>query len=41
MTERMAKIKDLISRFVNVISNLLESMAQDSNPRGDDFWFGY
>jgi hypothetical protein len=41
MTKIMAKIKDLISRFVNVMSNLFEAMARDSNPRGDDFWFGY
>jgi hypothetical protein len=41
MTKIMAKVKDLISHFVKVVSNLFEAMARDYNPKGDDFWFGY
>lgn len=40
MTKIMDKIKDLISRFVNVMSKLLEAMARYNNHGGTDYWCG-
>jgi len=40
MTKIIAKIKDFISRFMNVMSNLIEAMARYNNPGGSDYWCG-